>query len=80
MPEFGAWMIELTPNKPYQCMCYNFDQVLINMRRRIQTLQNYLPQGNQYILIPVYPMLGVGRFTTTLESDLTASMIEKIRN
>ncbi|CAD8050950.1 unnamed protein product [Paramecium sonneborni] len=80
LPEFGAWMIELTPNKPYQCMCFNFDQVLINMRKRIQTLQSYLPQGNQYVLIPVYPMLGVGRFTTTLESDLTASMIEKIRS
>jgi hypothetical protein len=25
-------------------------------------------------------MLGVGRFTTTVESDLTSSMIEKIRN
>ncbi|CAK71093.1 unnamed protein product (macronuclear) [Paramecium tetraurelia] len=45
LPEFVAWMIELTPNKPYQCMCFNFDQVSINMRKRIQTLQSYLPHG-----------------------------------
>lgn len=68
-------MIELTPNKPYQCMCYNFDQVLINMRKRISTLEKFLLPGNRYLLIPVYPMLGVGRFTTHLENNLNVLMI-----
>jgi hypothetical protein len=36
MPEFGSWMLETTPNKPYYHMDYNICLLIRSVRNRVR--------------------------------------------
>eukprot|EP01102_Stenamoeba_stenopodia_P011556 TRINITY_DN3564_c0_g1_i1.p1 TRINITY_DN3564_c0_g1~~TRINITY_DN3564_c0_g1_i1.p1 ORF type:complete len:620 (+),score=148.40 TRINITY_DN3564_c0_g1_i1:197-2056(+) len=62
-PEYGSFMIEATPGKPYN---YNFSEVEPNMRLRRRLAQGAMnkEQGERVITLTSFPHLGVGYFTS----------------
>lgn len=60
-PEYGAFMLEATPGKPY---LNDFTQILPNMRLRRKLGQTALKQGEHLITMTSYPHMGVGYFTS----------------
>lgn len=62
-PEYGGYMIEATPNKPYGSFIGDLLEVERNMNRRRKTVLQHLP-SNAHILSSVnFPYMGVGDFT-----------------
>jgi hypothetical protein len=43
LPEYGSWMLENTPNKPYYHLNYNLDSVIRNIRTRVKEINDSLP-------------------------------------
>ncbi len=65
-PEYGAWMIEGTPHKPYQGLSADLHRVESNMRLRRRRLLSVLLPNEIAPTMTSFPMLGVqGRCTTT---------------
>ena len=61
-PEYGAYMIEGTPGKPYE----HFDQindVQANMRYRRKELSNLLASNESVMTITSFPRLGCPNFS-----------------
>ncbi len=65
-PEYGAWMIEGTPRKPYQGLSTDLHRVESNMRLRRRRLLSVLLPNEIAPTMTNFPMLGVpGRCFTT---------------
>ncbi|XP_059614082.1 glutamate--cysteine ligase [Phlebotomus argentipes] len=62
-PEYGAYMVEGTPGKPYGGLLAHFNVVEANMRYRRLELSNLLPPGETVLSITNFPRLGCDVFT-----------------
>ncbi|XP_024085611.1 glutamate--cysteine ligase catalytic subunit [Cimex lectularius] len=62
-PEYGAYMVEGTPGKPYGCLLAHFNIVEANMRYRREEAQQLLKEDERLITVTSYPRLGCGVFT-----------------
>lgn len=62
-PEYGAYMIEGTPGKPYGGLLAHFNVVEANMRYRRLEVAEMLPQGEHVMSITNFPRLGCPNFT-----------------
>ena len=54
-PEYGAYMIEGTPGKPYGGLLAHFNVVEANMRYRRQEVASLLPPGENVMAITNFP-------------------------
>lgn len=62
-PEYGAYMIEGTPGRPYGGLLAHFNVVEANMRYRRQELSATLQNGESVMSITNFPRLGSENFT-----------------
>ncbi|XP_063979497.1 glutamate--cysteine ligase catalytic subunit [Diachasmimorpha longicaudata] len=62
-PEYGAYMIEGTPGKPYGGLLAHFNVVEANMRYRRQEVTNELKPGEVVMSVTSFPRLGCPDFT-----------------
>lgn len=62
-PEFGAYMIEGTPGKPYGALASCFNVVEANMRARRREVESLLEQDESLLCLTSYPRLGCAEFT-----------------
>lgn len=62
-PEYGAYMIEGTPGRPYGGLLAHFNVVEANMRYRRQELSAMLQDGESVMSITNFPRLGCDSFT-----------------
>ncbi|KAJ6635583.1 Glutamate--cysteine ligase [Pseudolycoriella hygida] len=62
-PEYGAYMVEGTPGKPYGGLLAHFNVVEANMRYRRQEVTELLPAGETVMSITSFPRLGTIGFT-----------------
>lgn len=62
MPEYGAWMVEGTPSKPYTGYSNDLLRVERNMRLRRARLLTQLKPNEIVPTLSVFPQLGVGDF------------------
>ena len=58
VPEYGAWMIEATPNRPFTGYTTDLLRVERNMRLRRKRLMTVLKENEMAPTISVFPMLG----------------------
>ena len=63
-PEYGSWMIEAVPARPYGGLSGDLLQVEPNMRIRRQRIRSALPPGHDVLAMVSWPLLGVGEFCT----------------
>eukprot|EP01035_Chromulina_nebulosa_P027952 gene27952-36830_t len=61
-PEFGAWMIESTPSKPYTNYVSDLLRVERNMTLRRRRLLSILAENEIAPTVTCFPLLGVGEF------------------
>lgn len=62
-PEYGAYMIEGTPGKPYGGLLAHINVVEANMRYRRQEIMDLLKPGEAVMSITNFPRLGAPNFT-----------------
>lgn len=62
-PEYGAFMVEGTPGKPYGGHLAHFNVVEANMRLRRQEIQNLLGENEVPISLTTFPRAGCPSFT-----------------
>lgn len=62
-PEYGAYMIEGTPGKPYGGLLAHFNLVEANMRYRRLEAESLLPLGETLLSITNFPRLGSPNYT-----------------
>ncbi|XP_043496874.1 glutamate--cysteine ligase catalytic subunit [Polistes fuscatus] len=62
-PEYGAYMIEGTPGKPYGGLLAHFNVVEANMRYRRQEATKLLKPGEVLMSLTNFPRLGASDFT-----------------
>lgn len=62
-PEYGAYMIEGTPGKPYGGLLAHFNVVEANMRYRRQEAVKELRDGEVLLSLTSFPRLGTPDFT-----------------
>jgi len=63
VPEYGSWMVEGTPDRPYSAYAADLVSVERNMRLRRARLMSVLAPNEVCPTIPCFPLLGVGQFT-----------------
>lgn len=69
-PEFGKWMIEAVPKKPYDIVC-DPERVFGNISLRRTEIQRNLDQNDYILPIPVFFLLGVGDYYSPTEKRET---------
>lgn len=62
-PEFGAYMIEGTPGKPFEGFLTHFNMVEPNMRHRRQEITDLLERDECILSLSNFPRLGCPEFT-----------------
>lgn len=62
-PEYGAYMIEGTPGKPYGCLMSYFNIVEANMRYRREEVSQLLEPDEVVMSLTSFPRLGAKDFT-----------------
>ena len=62
LPEYGRFMIEATPARPYGGFTADLRMVEHNMRARRRLIEKILQPQERLITLTVFPMLGVGDF------------------
>ncbi|XP_026473928.1 glutamate--cysteine ligase-like [Ctenocephalides felis] len=62
-PEYGAYMIEGTPGKPYGGLLAHFNVVEANMKYRREEAASLLPKGEVLMSLTSFPRLGCPKFT-----------------
>jgi glutamate--cysteine ligase catalytic subunit len=58
VPEYGAWMVEATPNRPYTGFSTDLLRVERNMRLRRKRILTVLNENEISPTVTVFPMLG----------------------
>lgn len=77
VPEWGSWMLEGTPARPYSGYAADLVQVERNMRIRRARILAALKPNEICPTVPCFPMMGVGDFTVpshTLKPGLSDSL------
>eukprot|EP00331_Platyophrya_macrostoma_P009164 CAMPEP_0176425816 /NCGR_PEP_ID=MMETSP0127-20121128/11595_1 /TAXON_ID=938130 /ORGANISM="Platyophrya macrostoma, Strain WH" /LENGTH=636 /DNA_ID=CAMNT_0017807011 /DNA_START=33 /DNA_END=1943 /DNA_ORIENTATION=+ len=64
--EYGKWMIEAVPKKPYDIVC-DPEPVFESITQRRKGIQKYLDPNDYILPTPVFSMLGVGDYYTSNE-------------
>lgn len=62
-PEFGAYMVEATPSKPYGGLTSHFNIVEANMQARREEIKESLEAGESLMCLTSFPRLGCEDFT-----------------
>ena len=70
-PEYGSWMIEAVPSRPYGGLSSDLLRVETNMRIRRQRIRSALPSGHDVVAMVSWPLLGVGKFCTPWPAEGT---------
>jgi hypothetical protein len=65
MPEFGSWMIEATPSRPYGGTTADLNQVEFSMAARRFRINRTLPSDVFLFSMVNFPLLGAGAAFTT---------------
>jgi len=58
VPEYGAWMVEATPNRPYTGFANDLFRVERNMRLRRQRMMSVLRENEVAPTVSTFPLLG----------------------
>lgn len=66
--EYGEWMIEAVPTKPYDSDG-NPWQVYQNLKARLETVRSYCKPGDHLLPLSVFPTMGVGDYFIHFEDD-----------
>lgn len=64
LPEYGCFMVEATPGKPYGGMTGDLVMVEHNMRLRRSMVASLLQPNERMFTIGTFPLMGVGQFTS----------------
>ena len=64
VPEYGSWMVEGTPDRPYSSYASDLVTVENNMRLRRARLLSVLRPNEICPTVPCFPLMGVGDFTS----------------
>ena len=64
VPEYGRYMVEATPARPYGGYTADLRMVEPNMRLRRQMVQQLLQPYEYIMTLTAFPLLGVGRYST----------------
>lgn len=64
-PEYGRYMIESTPLKPFDASWDSLVDLETNMRHRRQIASRYMTPTEHLVTMSSYPLLGVGHFAET---------------
>ena len=62
-PEYGNWMVEAVPRKPYGGQTSDLCKVVQNMHERRERIESVLLDDECAMTIVAFPTLGVGQFT-----------------
>ena len=62
-PEYGNWMVEAVPSKPYGGQAADLSTVFTNMHDRRNRIESVLLDDEYAMTIVAFPTLGVGQFT-----------------
>lgn len=62
-PEYGSFMLESSPGRPYEGLMKNINLVEANMRRRRQEVLEYLSKNEFIMTLTSFPRLGTPEFT-----------------
>jgi glutamate--cysteine ligase catalytic subunit len=62
-PEYGNWMVEATPSRPYGGYASDLTSVVENMRTRRMRINSALESNEIALTIVAFPTFGVGQFT-----------------
>lgn len=65
-PEYGSYMLELTPIRPYNQYACALNGIEQNMRDRRLAVYEYLGKDEDLLMIPHFPLLGFGDFAATM--------------
>ncbi len=65
LPEFGRFMVEATPAKPYGGFSGDLRMVEANMRLRRKMISAVLQENERFALLTGFPLMGVGSFADT---------------
>ena len=65
-PEYGSYMLELTPIRPYNQYACALNGIEQNMRDRRMAVYEYLEKDEDLLMIPHFPLLGSGDFAATM--------------
>lgn len=78
-PEFGAYMIEGTPGKPYGALSSCFNVVEANMKARRFEVIELLEKDEKLLCLTSFPRLGCGNFTfPNAETDPKKSALRSL--
>ncbi|CAM9945474.1 unnamed protein product, partial [Choristocarpus tenellus] len=64
-PEYGSWMVEATPRKPFSGYAADLVQVERNMRLRRKRILSVLAPDEIAPTVSCFPLMGVGDFCAT---------------
>lgn len=65
-PEYGSYMLELTPTHPYNQYACTLNGIESNMKNRRLAIAKYLQPNEHLLMIPHFPLLGKGDFAVTM--------------
>ena len=65
-PEYGSYMLELTPTYPFNQYACSLNGIESNMKNRRITVSQFLNKDEYILMIPHFPLLGEGDFAATM--------------
>nr|CCC94280.1 putative gamma-glutamylcysteine synthetase [Trypanosoma congolense IL3000] len=68
-PEYGSFMVESVPGRPYSLDLDSLCSVEENMRKRYLMLDSVTEKDTVAVTLVTFPLMGVGDFTTSSETD-----------
>eukprot|EP00903_Cladosiphon_okamuranus_P014848 g13749.t1 len=71
-PEYGSWMVEATPRRPFSGYAADLVRVERNMRLRRKRILSVLRPGEVAPTMTCFPLMGVGDFVSPADTDTDA--------
>ncbi|KAG8347050.1 putative gamma-glutamylcysteine synthetase [Trypanosoma vivax] len=68
-PEYGSFMIESLPGKPYTAKVDSLCSVEANIRQRYQMLDDHAGENTIAVTLVTFPLMGVGQFSTSSSTE-----------
>lgn len=68
-PEYGSFMLESSPGRPYDGLSKSINLVEANMRRRRQEVLEYLSKDEFIMTLTSFPRLGTPEFTWPIADE-----------
>lgn len=72
--EYGKWMIEAVPKKPYDVVC-DPEPVFENISQRRTEIQKSLDPNDHILPIPVFSLLGVGDYYKSADREINQDRV-----